>query len=114
MGMKIPSVVPFGTRVQVLTRSWLRRHKQAWSLKATSATVLCPASLVKLGYVVRIGKRLSVVTKLFEGEDPPVRAVLNQGDAEPPLAHSIGPETRITGKQPRPGHVDCPGPKKPR
>ena len=104
MGMPMPTIVPYGTSVQVLSRTWLRRgDKQSWTLRATRATVLCPASLVKLGYVVRIGRRLSVVTKLFEGEDPKITTALEQVDTEIPVAHSIGPEGRVMGKASRPG-----------
>ena len=110
MGYKLPEVVPFGTRVQVLARSWLRRQKKSWSLKAVDAVVMCPASLVKLGYVVRIGKRLSVVTKLFHGQDPPDSTEDAEHDKEPPVAHSTGPENRITGKSTIPpmSHVPAP------
>ena len=112
MGFPTPAVVPFGTRVQVLTRSWLRRQKKDWHLKAADAVVLCPAALVKLGYVVRVGKQLAVVTKLFHGEDPKIiphvevsgdmppkmGTSLEKSQDAPPVAHSVGPEARITGK----------------
>ena len=110
MGMPVPSTVPFGTKVQVLARTWLRRHQhKSWTLRATHAMVLCPAALVKHGYVVRVGKRLSVVTRLFQGQDPPVRTVLDNKD-ETPMAHSIGPEARITGKSSIPDMSHVPGP----
>ena len=111
MGMAIPPVVPYGTATQVLSRTWLRRAAhQAWTLKAVPAVVLCPASLVKLGYVVRIGKRLSVVTKLFDGKDPPLRTELEHPGARIPEAHSIGPEGRIVAKAKRPDMSRVPGP----
>ena len=126
MGLPLPNVVPFGTRVQVLTRSWLRRQKQEWYLKARPATVLCPAALVRKGYVVRVGKQLAVVTKLFHGEEPKLGITTTQdkeGEAcslvvtlenqapEPPIAHSIGPEARISGKSSRPDMSIRPSPK---
>ena len=99
MVMPIPSVVAYGTKVQVLSRTWLRRNQQgAWTMRAKAATVLCPAALVKAGYVVRVGKQLSVVTKLFDGQDSPVTAVLSQDGAIPPTAHSMGPERRVRRK----------------
>ena len=109
MGKTMPAVVPFGTSVQVLARTWLRRNdQQTWSLRAVPAMVLCPASLIKLGYVVRVKKCLSVVTKLFEGEDPPIATSVQV--EEPPLAHSVGPESRITGKATRPDMSHVPPP----
>ena len=111
MGFPIPKVVPFGARVQVLTRTWLRRRKQEWHLKARDATVLCPAALVKLGYVVKVGKQLAVVTKLFQGDDPVVKVSLGSDEAEPPVAHSIGPKARVTGKTNIPDMHVSPAPK---
>ena len=112
MGLPLPQVVPYGTRVQVLARTWLRRtDEKTWSLKAVQATVLCPASLVKLGYVVRIKKRLSVVTKLFEGQDPSLITSLPQEQEELPVAHSLGPEGRIEKKTSRPSMSHVPAPK---
>ena len=125
MGFPIPKVVPFGTKVQVLARTWLRRRKQEWHLKARDATVLCPAALVKRGYVVRVGKQLAVVTNLFQGEDPKIKVELGGIDNheagpptvvvdnqcnEPPLAHSTGPEARITGKSTIPDMTIRPNP----
>ena len=127
MGFPIPKVIPFGTKVQVLARTWLRRRKQEWHLKARGATVLCPAALVKLGYVVQVGKQLAVVTKLFHGDEPTLevsaeggpegnnnkagyKVTLNQ-EGEPPVAHSTAPEARVTGKQNRPDMSIRPGPK---
>ena len=113
MGFPAPNVVPYGTKTQVLARTWLRRSaQQAWSLRAVPAQVMCPASLVKLGYVVRIGKRLSVVTKLFEGQDPPLKTELQATCDDPPLAHSIGPETRVPEKATRPNMSHIPNPKR--
>ena len=125
MGFPIPKVVPFGTKVQVLARTWLRRRKQEWHLRAREATVLCPAALVKRGYVVKVGKQLAVVTKLFQGEDPklkvgvdgidnpeggPPTVVVDNQCNEPPLAHSTGPEARITGKSTIPDMTISPNP----
>ena len=111
MGMPLPTVVPFGTNVQVLARTWRRRAAQkSLTLRATSATVMCPAALIKQGYVVRVGRRLSVVTRLFQGEDPPVKAVIPERD-EPPVAYSIGPEARITTKSSIPDMSYMPGPR---
>ena len=62
--------------------------------------------------MVRIGKRLSVVTKLFEGQDPPLRTELQATCDDPPLAHSIGPETRVPGKATRPNMSHIPNPKR--
>ena len=109
MGMPAPAVVPFGTHAQVLCRSWLRKSKQSWKAKAVDATVLCPASLIKLGYVVRIGKRLSVVTKLFQGEEPPLTITLSPGQ-DPPMSHSLGPETRVSEKASIPSMSHAPPP----
>ena len=93
MGMPMPVIAPFGTQVQVLARTWLKRSKlQTWTPKAVPAMVLCPALLVKHGYVVRTGKRLSVVTRLFQGEEPPFKATIAQEESDIPLAHSMGPE----------------------
>ena len=124
MSFPIPTVVPFGTKVHVLTRTWLRRQKKEWYLKAKEATVLCPAALVKRGYVVKVGKQLAVVTKLFHGEQPQLTVSVETKDEggsgeprvdianpleEPPLAHSIDPERRITGKSTIPAmHVRPP------
>ena len=111
MGFPAAQIVPFGTSVQVLARTWRRRSdEQAWTLRAVSALVMCPASLVKLGYVVRIGKRLSVVTRLFEGQEPPLQTSLCADGSDPPLAHSIGPETRIGSKSTRPDMSHIPPP----
>ena len=111
MGLAVPAVVPYGTRVQVLARTWLRRYKeQSWTLRAVPATVLCPASLVKMGYVVRVNKRLSVVTRLFEGEQPPMRMSLETPDTGPPVSHSIGPEARISRKTTIPDMSRIPAP----
>ena len=98
LGFPVPNMVPYGAKVQVLTRSWLRRRKQEWHMKAKQATVLSPAALVKLGYVVQVGKQLAVVTKLFQGEDPKISVSVDSAADEAPVAHSVGPESRITGK----------------
>ena len=68
---------------------------------------MCPAAMVKSGYVVRTGKRLSVVTKLFEGEEPPMTAVMSQDETGPPLAH---PERRLRQKSGLPDMSKIPPP----
>ena len=49
-----------------------------------------------------------MVTKLFEGEDPPIATSIEV--KEPPLAHSVGPESRVTGKATRPDMSHVPAP----
>ena len=61
--------------------------------------------------MVKVGKQLAVVTKLFYGEDPGLSLSLEKGDNEVPVAHSVGPEARITGKSTIPNMHISPAPK---
>ena len=107
MGYQIKSVIPCGTKVQVLVRSWLRRNKRDWRLNAADAVVLAPATHVRQGYVVAVGKKLCIVTKLNFGEESKLRVSL---DSEVrPVAELAGPhigsdhiKRRLRAKTPKP------------
>ena len=67
-------------------------------MKATSAVVLAPATSVKHGYVVAIGKQLSIVTKLHFGEDSDLK--LYVGNGMPPIAVPPNRRRRMRAKGP--------------
>ena len=107
MGYQIKPVIPCGTKVQVLVRSWLRRNKRDWRLNAADAVVLCPATHVRKGYVVAVGKKLCIITKLNFGEDSKLKVSLES--AVRPVAEPAGPHVgsdhikrRLRTKTPKP------------
>ena len=99
LGLGVKPIVPFGTATQVLVRHWLRKNQRDWGMKATQATVLAPATSVRHGYVVAIGNKLSIVTKLHFGEGTDLKLYVES--ELPPLATPAGPRRRMRFIGPR-------------
>ncbi|CAE7838175.1 unnamed protein product, partial [Symbiodinium sp. CCMP2592] len=95
-GMAVKPIVPFGTRTQVLVRHWLRRRQREWHMRATPAVVLAPATYVRQGYVVKVGNKLSVVSKLHFGEESDLQLFVGKG--LPPIAEPGAVRRRMRGK----------------
>ena len=68
LGWPQPTIVPYGAETQILTRTWHRRRQSEWKPRAEDAVVLCPASMIKHGYVVLAGGMLKLASKLFSVE----------------------------------------------
>ncbi|CAE7378845.1 unnamed protein product, partial [Symbiodinium sp. KB8] len=103
LGWKQPAVVPYGAKTQILTRTWHRRRQADWMPRAEDALVLCPASLVKHGYVLLVGEQLKLATKLFCGADPELEVVVKAPPEEPAAFEEVvppAPERRIRSKRP--------------
>ena len=83
LGWPQPTIVPYGAKTQILTRTWHRRRQSEWRPRAEDAVVLCPASLVKHGYVVLVGDMLKLAAKLFSGDSPDLEVVAKHPDGEP-------------------------------
>ena len=83
LGWPQPTIVPYGAKTQILTRTWRRRRQSEWRPRAADAVVLCPASLVKHGYVVLVGDMLKLAAKLFSGDSPDLEVVAKHPDGEP-------------------------------
>ena len=96
LGMKVKPIIPFGTRTQVLVRHWLRRRQRDWHMRATPAVVLAPATYVRQGYVVKVGNKLSVVTKLHFGEESDLKLFVGKG--LPPIAEPGAVRRRMRSK----------------
>ena len=83
LGWPQPTIVPHGAKTQILTRTWHRRRQSEWRPRAEDAVVLCPASLVKHGYVALVGDMLKLAAKLFSGDSPDLEVVAKHPDGEP-------------------------------
>ena len=83
LGWPQPTIVPYGARTQILTGTWYRRRQSEWRPRAEDAVVLCPAILVKRGYVVLVGDMLKLAAKLFSGDSPDLEVVAKHADGEP-------------------------------
>ncbi|CAE7949334.1 abcG4 [Symbiodinium sp. KB8] len=82
----------------VLVRHWLRRRQRDWHMRATPAVVLAPATYVRQGYVVKVGNKLSVVTKLHFGEESDLKLFVGKG--LPPIAEPGAVRRRMRSKVP--------------
>ncbi|CAE7750232.1 unnamed protein product, partial [Symbiodinium microadriaticum] len=80
----------------VLVRHWLRRRQRDWHMRATPAVVLAPATYVRQGYVVKVGNKLSVVTKLHFGEESDLKLFVGKG--LPPIAEPGAVRRRMRSK----------------
>ena len=71
LGWKQKPLSPWGTKVQVLVRSWLCRRQQDWRPRAEAATVLAPATYVRNAVVVINSEgKLKVATRVYKPEAP--------------------------------------------
>ena len=103
LGWPQPTLAPYGTKTQILTRTWHRRRQSEWKARAEDGIVLCPASLVKHGYVVLVGDMLKLATKLFRGDSPNLQVVATNPDGdEPPFEEGElpAPVRRHSAKRP--------------
>ena len=87
LGWKQRPLAAWGTKVQVLVRSWLRRRQQDWRPRAEHAVVLAPATHVRNAVVVLNPQgKVKVATRVYKPEvsDPPDAhdAALQEGEAE--------------------------------
>ena len=98
LGYPVKPTVPYGSKVQVLVRPWLRRRQKDWGMKAQDATVVGPSSSVRNGYVVEVGKRLYIVTKLFFGEASHLK--VRVGTGAPVIAVVPSSRRRMRAKGP--------------
>ena len=80
LGWPQPTIVPYGAKTQILTRTWHRRRQSEWKPRAEDAVVLCPASMIKHGYVVLAGGMLKLASKLFSGESPDLEVAAKHPD----------------------------------
>ena len=103
LGWPQPTLAPYGAKTQILTRTWHRRRQSEWKARAEDGIALCPASLVKHGYVVLVGDMLKLATKLFHGDSPNLQVVATNPDGnDPPFEEGElpGPVRRHSAKRP--------------